>query len=76
MTSTQTVEKPKADESRTDAGDHDRFSHYFKKSDLEKAWLDGQAIRALCGKIDIPQRDPNKYPVCPECKDVFESLRD
>lgn len=74
QTTTETLEKP--DVSTTDDGDHDRFSHYFRKSDLEKAWFEGQAIRALCGKVDVPQRDPNKYPVCPECKEVFDSLRE
>lgn len=57
-----------------DSGDHDRFAHYFKKSDLELAFFEGRTIRALCGKQDCPTRDFTKYPVCPACKEVFESL--
>lgn len=57
----------------TDTGDHDRFSHYYRKTDIEKAYLEGQAIQALCGKIDVPLRDP-KFPVCPTCKDVYENV--
>jgi hypothetical protein len=23
----------------------------------------------------VPSRDPEKYPVCPECKDAWENLK-
>lgn len=58
----------------SDTGDHDRFAHYFKKSDLELAFFEGRTITALCGKKDVPTRDFQKYPVCPECKEIFESM--
>lgn len=61
--------------STTDDGDHDRFAHYFKKSDLDKAFFDGVEITAICGKKDIPTRDFQKYPVCPTCKDIYETLK-
>jgi hypothetical protein len=22
----------------------------------------------------VPNRDPKKYPVCPECKEIYESM--
>jgi len=28
----------------------------------------------LCGKVWVPSRDPQKFPVCPECKEIYESL--
>lgn len=62
---------PKLDDG---TGDHDRFAHYFKKADFDKAWLDGEPIKALCGKKDIPQRNPADYSVCPTCKEIFESI--
>ena len=58
----------------TDAGDHDRFSHYVPKEKLTEAMVMGTPVVALCGKIWIPSRDPQKYPVCPECKDIFENM--
>ena len=58
----------------TDAGDHDRFAHYFKKSDIEATFMDGVEITALCGKKDRPTRDFMKYPVCGTCKDIMEGL--
>ena len=66
----------KTDVQTTDAGDHDRFTHYFAKSDLEKAWLDGAEIEALCGKRDTQTRDFTKYPVCPECTKAWEQKID
>lgn len=58
----------------TDDGDHDRFTHYYKKTDIERAYLEGQAIVALCGKVDVPLRDPNRYPTCPTCEEKFNAL--
>ena len=31
---------------------------------------------ALCGKVWVPGRDPNKFPVCPVCKEIYEGLRE
>ena len=35
----------------------------------------GTPVVALCGKVWVPSRDPEKYPVCPECKDAWEDLK-
>ncbi len=51
----------------TDDGDHDRFAHYAKKSDITRAYVTGEAIVALCGKKWVPSRDPARYPICPAC---------
>ena len=32
----------------------------------------GTPVVALCGKVWVPSRDPKKYPVCPECKRLFD----
>ncbi len=55
-------------------GDHDRFSHYVPKAKLTEALINGTPVIALCGKVWVPSRDPEKYPVCPECKDIKEKL--
>jgi hypothetical protein len=57
-----------------DEGDHDRFSHYVRKSDIVRANVEGVPVVALCGKKWIPNRDPDKYPVCPTCKEIYEAL--
>jgi hypothetical protein len=59
---------------KTDDGDHDRFSHYVVKNKLTEAMVFGSPLTALCGKVWVPSRDPQKYPVCPECKEIYESM--
>ena len=58
----------------TDEGDHDRFAHYAPRDKIVEAMVTGTPIVALCGKVWVPSRDPNRYPVCPTCKEIFESL--
>jgi hypothetical protein len=69
----QTVEDRRTQESLDD-GDHDRFSHYARKDKLTEAMVTGTPIVALRGKVRVPSRDPQKYPVCPTCKEIWESL--
>jgi hypothetical protein len=67
------VLETKADLSLDD-GDHDRYSHYVRKEDMMEAYVDGKPVVALCGKIWVPNRDPEKFPICPSCKEIFDSL--
>ena len=60
---------------RPDDGDHERFSHYVEKDKLTEAMVMGTPVVALCGKVWVPSRDPEKYPVCPECKEAWEDLK-
>ena len=59
---------------QTEAGDHERFAHYVLKDKIVESTVMGDPVVALCGKVWIPNRDPGKFPVCPECKDIFEGL--
>ncbi len=72
---------------RLDDGDHERFTHlvlegYTPKNGefvaLENSVVEGMInatpVRALCGKVWVPGRDPKKYPICPTCKEIAESL--
>ena len=52
-------------------GDHDRFSHYVSKEDAMKAYVEGVQVTALCGKKWVPSRDPEKFPICPTCKELY-----
>ena len=61
-------------EEQVQAGDHERFSHYVKKDKIFESAVLGGAVVALCGKVWIPNRDPGKFPVCPECKEIYEGL--
>jgi hypothetical protein len=63
-------------EEQVDEGDHDRYSHYVKKDKILTSALSGKPVIALCGKVWVPGRDPEKFPVCPTCKEIYEKLRD
>ncbi|MEY4639826.1 MAG: hypothetical protein RLY13_824 [Actinomycetota bacterium] len=56
-------------------GDHERFSHYVRKEKIVESAVLGTPVVALCGKIWVPGRDPEKFPVCPTCKEIYEGLR-
>ena len=60
---------------RIDEGDHERFSHYVPKNKLTEAMVMGTPVVALCGKVWVPSRNPDKFPVCPECKEIWESFK-
>ncbi|MFT3861751.1 DUF3039 domain-containing protein [Micropruina sp.] len=60
---------------RLDEGDHERFSHYVPKNKLTEAMVMGTPVVALCGKVWVPSRNPDKFPVCPECKEIWLSMR-
>lgn len=55
-------------------GDHERLAHYVQKDKIVESAVLGQPVMALCGKVWIPNRDPGKFPVCPECKEIYEGL--
>jgi len=61
-------------EENHEPGDHERFSHFVKKDKILESAITGKPVRALCGKKWIPGRDPEKFPVCPTCKEIYESM--
>jgi len=71
---TQTLEATRPQTSHGD-GDHERFAHYVRKDKIVDSAVLGNAVVALCGKVWVPNRDPQKFPVCPTCKEVYESMR-
>lgn len=56
-------------------GDHERYSHYVRKDKVVESAVMGTPVVALCGKVWIPNRDPEKFPVCPECKEIYEGMK-
>ena len=70
---TSTVVQERVDY-RLDEGDHERMSHYADKEKLMEAMVNGTPVVALCGKVWVPSRDPSRFPICPECKEIYDSL--
>jgi len=55
-------------------GDHERLAHIVKRGELTDAMIFGKEITALCGKKWIPARDPEKFPVCPDCRERLAGM--
>jgi len=70
--STDLLSRPVLEE---DDGGHDRFAHYVKKEKIVESAVTGKSVRALCGKKWTPSRDPEKYPICPTCKEIYAGLK-
>jgi hypothetical protein len=72
ITDTLLEEKPV---SVTDDGDHEKFAHYVEKEKIVESAVTGKPVIALCGKVWVPGRDPSKFPICPDCQKIYESLK-
>lgn len=61
-------------EQPVEPGDHERFAHYVRKEKILESALSGEPVIALCGKVWVPGRDPERFPVCPTCKEIYGGL--
>lgn len=70
-----------------DDGDHERFTHIVLEgytpddgefvaigNSVVEGIINSSVVQALCGKTWVPGRDPQKYPLCPTCRDIAISL--
>jgi len=75
-TSTSVLEREetRADEQLWEPGDHERFAHYVRKEKIVESAVTGTPVVALCGKVWVPGRNPDRFPVCPMCKEIYESV--
>lgn len=60
----------------TNDGDHDRFSHYVRKEKIVESAVTGKPVIALCGKVWVPGRDPDKFPICHDCLKIYNNIPD
>jgi hypothetical protein len=71
---TETIERP--DTRTSDPGlEEGKRAHVIRKEDEMLGYALGQEITALCGHRFIPTRDPEKFPLCEECKAILEHAR-
>ena len=68
-------------------GDHERMSHIVLEGvrteegdfvaagpSVVESLVNGTPVKALCGKVWVPTRDPRRYPLCPTCREIAESM--
>jgi len=58
----------------SEPGDDERFAHYVRKEKIVESAVTGEPVIALCGKVWRPNRDPSRFPVCPDCQKIYEGL--
>lgn len=68
---TATIERTGTHE-LAEPGDAERFAHYVRKEKILESAMTGEPVIALCGKVWIPGRDPQRFPVCPACKEIID----
>lgn len=55
--------------------DTPKMFHYVRKNKIAESAVMGSQVVALCGEVFPVTRSPKPdAPVCPECKEIFESL--
>lgn len=82
MTSSDTTLAPLHVDPELDGG-HERMTHIvlegFKPSEDEfvaignsvvEGMINNMAVKALCGKVWVPKNNPERYPICPTCKEI------
>lgn len=66
---------PVVDPELDHGNDEPEYSHYVKKDAIMRSAVEGTPAVALCGKKWFPNRDPEKFPLCPKCAEMMDMLR-
>lgn len=61
-------------ENDTDSSDHNEFAHYAEAASVTEGYVMGTPVQALCGKIFIPSKNPERLKLCPTCKEIVDAL--
>ena len=75
-TGTAVLERPEEKTKLDDGGngDADRFAHYVSRDRIAESKMTGRPVVALCGKVWVPKHDHTHYPVCPDCKRIYDEM--
>ena len=58
----------------TQESDEEHFAHYAESASVTEGYVLGTPVLAICGKIFIPSRNPERLRVCPICKEIMDAL--
>lgn len=71
MTETQVLEAPRT----ADADTGEEMFHYVRKAKITESAVMGTLVEALCGEVFPVTKVPKPgSPVCPRCKEIYDSL--
>lgn len=52
----------------------ERFAHWVDAQKANASKLSGKPVVALCGKVWKADRNPENYPICPKCNEIYNEL--
>lgn len=58
----------------TDSGDTNEVAHYAEAASVTEGYVMGTPVQALCGKVFIPSKNPERLKLCKTCKEIVEAL--
>lgn len=53
---------------------NEKLAHYAEAASVTEAYVLGTPVQAICGKVFIPSRDPEKLRKCPICIEIMDAL--
>lgn len=59
---------------KTQEGDEEKLAHYAEAASVTEGYVMGTPVQAICGKIFVPSRNPERLRVCPICKEIMDAL--
>jgi len=75
MSGTEIIERPEVKDKEADTGSE--FFHYVDKNKMVESAVFGVFVEALCGeKFPVTEASKPGCPVCPRCKEIYDSFRD
>ena len=58
----------------TKEGEDNQLAHYAESASVVEGYVMGTPVEALCGKIFIPSKNPERSKICPICKEIADSV--
>jgi hypothetical protein len=56
----------------TQEGGEEKLAHYAESASVTEGYVMGTPVVAICGKVFIPSRNPERLRVCPICKEIMD----
>lgn len=57
-----------------DEDEDEKLAHYAEAASVTEGYVLGTPVQALCGRIFVPSRNPERLPICPICKEIVDAL--
>ncbi len=61
-------------EEQLDENGDKAYAHYAEAASVTEGYVMGTPVMAICGKIFIPSKNPERLQICPSCKEIMDAL--